>query len=61
MISAYGDGNYEGEYIEVAITTNKVKQGTYKMFLNEINLIRSLDYSPISKKLDNISSLIKKK
>ncbi len=60
-ISAYGDGNYEGEYIEVAITTNNVKQGTYKMFLNEINLIRSVDYSPISKKLDNISSLIKKK
>lgn len=60
-ISAYADGNYEGEYIEVAITTNNVQQGTYKMFLNEINLIRSLDYSPISKKLDNISSLIKKK
>lgn len=60
-ISAYNDGNYDGKYIEVAITTNNVQQGTYRMFLNEINLIRSVDYSPISKKLDNISSLIKKK
>lgn len=53
--------NYEGKYIEVTISIDRKEQGTYRMFLSEINLIRSIDYSPISDSLKKIDSTIKNK
>lgn len=60
-IPAYVDGNYDGEYIEVAISMDGKLQGTYKMWLSEINLIRSIDYSPTSAALESLNSTIKTK
>lgn len=60
-IPAYVGGNYDGEYIEVAISMDGKLQGTYKMWLSEINLIRSIDYSPTSAALESLNSTIKTK
>lgn len=60
-IPAYVDGNYDGEYIEAAISIEGKLHGTYKMWLSEINLIRSIDYSSTSAALEKLNSTIKDK
>lgn len=61
FIPAYVEGDYDGEYIEVAISMDGKLQGTYKMWLSEINLIRSIDYSPTSAALESLNSTIQTK
>lgn len=60
-IPFYCDGNYDGLYIDVRILINCKVQDEYKMYLNEINLIRSMEIPISSKELDNINKTIDKK
>lgn len=60
-IPSYCDGNYDGQYIDVRILINCKMQDEYKMYLNEINLIRSMEIPISSKELDNINKTIDKK
>lgn len=60
-ITAYTDEDYRGKYVEAAISIEGKLHGTYKMWLSEINLIRSIDYSSTSAALEKLNSTIKDK